>query len=1393
MSRDTPGAIRRRLGQIFGSSEKVQQQSSKSLTILDRSEESEGDYDFRSGHGKTSKKKERPKSLSVKDRSSLYLTAANPAPPPSILKKSNSCSTSKRKSSKPEVRMCQLLKQTFNRTTEFRIVSAAEFHDLNVISSQNELPSLSRSHSQKQVRQGSESKLDSSDLTASTLSTISTISDRLSLTSGSIDSTEDTVSPRVSLSDERRDLSGDEDNEDDLSSLNNDNAEATGLTTSTLDSPFEFGTAEGDSGDDNNNDKDNEGDDDDDDNAQQQLPELFHLSEDSRFSGSLSFKQLPPITRAESPLQDAEQRMRDLEAENARLLSENRLLTAMVSFRETQLLQAKVAATSVYKTLEPFDSSVPPLSFVGNSEANSRTLHHPSISWMANLSLLAYYSPMDTRRLLYDVWPTKGLPQPSRLEFFADRDSDTWAYGYSYPSSGEAAIVFRGTTSDENWRTNMNIKMTKLVAENGPWKWADLPVGDMQVHSGFNRAFQSVWPSIKRFIHSFDLKNTRFSLTGHSLGGALASLCYIYITAFYPQVQVVQAVTFGQPRLANASVVRFLQAHGRCVLHRIRNQSDGVPLIPPKAPLGFTHLAGVVYLTAEGMIVQNKPKAQSAALRYGKTFGTSSVTDHSMLEYVSLITRGINTMMRIGGSLSNSDLAQRTLFARTLCVNLSSLDRFKRLRSSVRYTISVFNPKANVIRGQTDVVNQLDADTVPINTIVSLYPVFIGDLFVVHIHKSEHRRRLIAAASFSIHTAQTRTPEFTLPMYYGKDRATVASLMLSFELSSPNSDESGAIPEHRKRLFGHSLDTVCALELHNYPIDRLVSSQRALPDVLAVFEDAITKRALNVDSAFDGLTCDQFWNKLRDAMHHLDLSYFFLDEPPSSAMILRSFAEFLRTLSEPICTFALYPRWLITANSPERSALVTALLEEMPSLNARVLRFTVRIASLIAANLLHTKISLNTLAEQLAPLVFYTCHPSTRERLHVAEHLPRFASLLAYLVTHVDEHWPCSASDPLCAVSPPSSSLSLSSSTPTSMLSTLTVLAPVPSQYNGSAIIDTAEFQLPRFKKSVVVTLTDSGFLTFYEPYSPTPAFFCARLPENHRPVGLFFDVLRNSLMLLMPGGAPALLPLDNALDWLEGSADLPLHSFSGAPSRVTRCVQHDDNTWLATDQGELYVVRGKHRVAELKARTAAGCRITCLQVHGTDTLLIGDERQALYRYASIAGSAVRRSSAPVVDLVPVVEFAQLTIDPHSASASSQVRPCIGAQLADSDTGSMLEDIEFLSGITCILGATPSQVWVCSSGSVYVLDSALKLQGQLAVFPADASVFSISRTGPATYLAAAARQFWTFEHSHHHFTLSSPLPTVAGLPARQIVPVPLPFSSGFFVNLTTHAALLRWN
>jgi len=127
-----------------------------------------------------------------------------------------------------------------------------------------------------------------------------------------------------------------------------------------------------------------------------------------------------------------------------------------------------------------------------------------------------------------------------------------------------------------------------------------------KIHKGFLKQYlllrNQVIKKIKDelALNNNDAKSLKIHLTGHSLGGALATICAVDISEQFPELQVT-CVTFGSPRVGNSAFVKryqnFLQrneANGADKSFRIVEQADVVPRLP--MAIRYEHVCEAHYI-----------------------------------------------------------------------------------------------------------------------------------------------------------------------------------------------------------------------------------------------------------------------------------------------------------------------------------------------------------------------------------------------------------------------------------------------------------------------------------------------------------------------------------------------------------------------------------------------------------------------------------------------------------------------------------------------------------------------------------------------------------------------------------------------------------------------------
>jgi len=153
--------------------------------------------------------------------------------------------------------------------------------------------------------------------------------------------------------------------------------------------------------------------------------------------------------------------------------------------------------------------------------------------------------------------------------------------GKKAPLKGHAFIVFRGTQLLGDWLTNGNVSTSR--SESG-----------YLVHDGFHTAFNTMKPKIQTFMKV--INQPRYGIhsvhcIGHSLGGALATLCANWIGSS----KSAYLYTFGSPRVGLGGFAESITSKLKSEnMFRVYHRTDPVPKFLPW-PYAHVPNSGVDY------------------------------------------------------------------------------------------------------------------------------------------------------------------------------------------------------------------------------------------------------------------------------------------------------------------------------------------------------------------------------------------------------------------------------------------------------------------------------------------------------------------------------------------------------------------------------------------------------------------------------------------------------------------------------------------------------------------------------------------------------------------------------------------------------------------------------
>jgi len=198
-----------------------------------------------------------------------------------------------------------------------------------------------------------------------------------------------------------------------------------------------------------------------------------------------------------------------------------------------------------------------------NSNFAQMYAYHSSVAYCSN----------NTKILKWDCSPCSKISNFIPYKIFQDPSTDTSGYLGSTDNGNTIVVSFRGTNAKDikNWITNLNF------AKQTPYK----QVPDAAVHDGFLNAYEKLSPQIISGVKDLIGTKTKVTvyITGHSLGGALATLCAVDLKISFGIKANIFLYTFGTPRVGNQAFAQYCNALTN-ENWRLVHYADLVPQLP---------------------------------------------------------------------------------------------------------------------------------------------------------------------------------------------------------------------------------------------------------------------------------------------------------------------------------------------------------------------------------------------------------------------------------------------------------------------------------------------------------------------------------------------------------------------------------------------------------------------------------------------------------------------------------------------------------------------------------------------------------------------------------------------------------------------------------------------
>lgn len=216
----------------------------------------------------------------------------------------------------------------------------------------------------------------------------------------------------------------------------------------------------------------------------------------------------------------------------------------------------------------------------------------------------------------------------------------TETQGFVTGNDSHVVLAFRGSQEPKDWLTNLNFKVVR--ATKGV------------VHEGFNRAVDAVFSDVVKKIKKAVTGSQTLWVTGHSLGGALATLAAQRLIESGIKVHFV--ATFGQPRVGDGAYAQAFKPN----LHRFVNNKDIVPTVPPRVipisfpPRFYSHTGELEFFDKNGKLTTSSglelgiladlqdalgPLSSADSEAEAKKLILAGMEDHKLKNYIACIEK----------------------------------------------------------------------------------------------------------------------------------------------------------------------------------------------------------------------------------------------------------------------------------------------------------------------------------------------------------------------------------------------------------------------------------------------------------------------------------------------------------------------------------------------------------------------------------------------------------------------------------------------------------------------------------------------------------------------------------------------------------------------------------
>lgn len=166
----------------------------------------------------------------------------------------------------------------------------------------------------------------------------------------------------------------------------------------------------------------------------------------------------------------------------------------------------------------------------------------------------------------------------STLKYYKDDITDAECVVFDDDFNDVKHFIFKGTNSIKDWESNINFFPVTIQADHP----------DFKIHRGFYEQWLSLSSWLKKEVLDGNKllrdKRKKLIISGHSLGGAIAIICAIYMQCI-SETLIKRVCTFGAPRCLCDDLAEWYNKRLKTRTIRVLNCMDTVPKLPLSGPI----------------------------------------------------------------------------------------------------------------------------------------------------------------------------------------------------------------------------------------------------------------------------------------------------------------------------------------------------------------------------------------------------------------------------------------------------------------------------------------------------------------------------------------------------------------------------------------------------------------------------------------------------------------------------------------------------------------------------------------------------------------------------------------------------------------------------------------